>query len=247
MADIQIKFPGGVTQKVFLKRLAKALQPTVGDLVSAMQIQHRKIQERTARGVDADSRRFTPYDNKRPYYWYPDGVTKGQKSLTRSQRQSRNRFFKQASIREQTLTGNSLKRGSVRKTNKTKKGIKFPSYAAFKRSFGRTVVDLFGIRGNKQHMLLSMVVKAGSFSQKADKGKNIVDASRLPAKANEATLSVVGEPVERARAHNTGVGKRAKKRTFLAWGADELNLARKFVASRMVTRARRVMSGESLK
>lgn len=172
----------------FMKDLTGALRITKADLLSALRKQKKRILERTARGVDADGMPFAPYSQKGPYYWYPN---EGKAMTVRGKKRSAKSHAKKYN-------------GKVTGT-----GVRFESYAAFKRSLGTTVVNLRGPR--PPHMLEQLRVTA-------------YDAKR-------GIIEISGEAADRAFKHNVGTDL-LPRRTFLAFGSsDEDAIARDFEAS----------------
>jgi hypothetical protein len=153
--------------------------------------QKSRILDRTSRGVDVDEQPFAPYNSSRPYYWYPAKELKNRNS-------ARTRFFKK-------IEGPTAR--------KTTKGIRFDSYAAFKASMGRLVVDLMGARA--PHMLQAFVVK--------------VSGGLL-------TIGIYGEEAERASAHNEGTKNLPRRHFFDASESDKTEMAADILDYTMRTR-----------
>ncbi len=152
---------------------------TAADLEYALQRQKTRILSRTARGVDAEGRAFAPYSTKGPYYHYPGKGSKGRRAAA-------GRFAK--------------KTGGTR----TRVGVRFESYADFKRSLGRSVVDLLGPRA--PHMLQAVVVRTRATSS------GDVDG----------TIGVYGPEAARAEGHNLGTRTLPKREWFsVGRGEDE--------------------------
>ncbi len=226
-SELRMRWPGGVTLTTFLKRVDTAIQPTAGDISGALLLQHRRIINRTARGLDADGRSFTAYDDKHPYYWNPKGSTAGV-ALTSSQRQSRNRLAR-------TVRG----KGGAKKTSR---GIRFDSYAAFKASFGRVLVDLTSVGRPTTHMMMSIVLLIRGTSRRLRGAESVGSVSANTRPATEGRLVIRGAPGPRAASHNEGLG-RMPRRQFLAWGIGDLERAKNFVVQRMENRLRHVLKG----
>lgn len=155
--------------------------PTATDILFVMNRQKARILERTQRGVDINGQEFAPYNTTRPYYYYPNksSTAKGGRS------RSATRFTRKLGIDAKIDYG----------IYKTKIGVRFNSYAAFKSALGRTCVDLLG--PSAPHMLQAMVAKAVN--------------------ATEGILGIYGEEADRATGHNTGAGH-LPKREFFGWG-----------------------------
>ena len=201
-SDINMKIGNYSSLTGVMEAVDKAAKPTVGDLLYAGQRQRTRILERTARGVDVDEIAFKGYSTKGPYYYYPGKNAKNRRSaVTRAARK----------------LGVAVKGGPNRKGEKvTKNGIKFPSYAAFKQSLGRTAVDLRG--PSAPHMLQAILVKAaGIVLPGTDANQlNLFDTSSAEftndTYANEIVIGIYGDEASRASGHNTGAGRLPKRR-----------------------------------
>lgn len=182
---------GGQPLEVLADKIERA-NVDVTDLRYALERQRSRILERTRRGVDLNGSTFAPYSTKGPYYYYPSRLGSAKSRSAAAARLGR-------------------KIGGTR----TRLGIKFASYAAFKASLGRNVVDLTGPRA--PHMLQAMVVRTKSGS--------------------EGTIGIYGSEADRAEGHNVGVPGRLPRREFFGWSAsDEKDMVddlEKIVAAKM--------------
>lgn len=165
--------------EVFIREVTDALQPTSDDVLYALERQKTRILDRTAKHVDFDGRPFEPYSEKGPYYHDPYGsFTKGpgSKQFTVKQRSARaKRLQKKTGAGEVTRGGR----------------LKFESYGAFKRSLGRSGVDLL----LSSQMLKSLVTKVSGL---------------------EGVIGIYGDEADRARGHHDGIPGRLPQRRFLA-------------------------------
>jgi phage gpG-like protein len=163
-----------LTISVDTKKLAAdiegVVQITSQDVLYALNRQKARILDRTARGVDINGQAFEPYSTKGPYYYYPAkaGRTAG------SRKSSAGRFAKKVGGQRTTV------------------GVKFPSYADFKRSLGRSGVDLTGPRA--PHMLQAIVVKTTG--------------------NDSGVIGIYGPEADRAEGHNVGAGHLPRREFF---------------------------------
>ena len=171
---LSISFGGQSLSVIADKIEAAAL--TQADILYGLKRQKARILDRTARGVDLNGGAFAPYSTKGPYYYYPNkGAKPGQRRASAA------------------AFGKKIGAGT-----RTRLGLKFASYAAFKASMGRGVVDLLGPKA--PHMLQAIVVKTDS--------------------ASAGTIGIYGPEADRATGHNTGFGH-LPKREFFGWGAGD--------------------------
>lgn len=170
-----------------LGKFVKDLEPIEEDFFYAGNRQKSRILGRTERGVDVNEQPFAAYSTKGPYYWYPDRNLKNRGA-------ARNRFFK-------TTAGQY---GHIHAgVAKTRTGVKFPSYAAFKAELGRAFVDLTGPRA--PHMLQAIVV--------------IFRAGLL-------VIGIYGDEGKRASGHNTGTKTLPRRHFFGASASDKTAMAK---------------------
>ncbi len=157
-----------------------------------------RIQERTSRGIDIRGKAFAPYSSTGYYYFYPAGPNRSKLSR------------KRAAARLQRIVGGNLTRSG--------QGVRFESYAAFKRALGRGPnVDLMGPRA--PHMMQSMVAWV--------EGGHLVIGFYDPEKARIA------------KAHNTG-NRRLPKREFFGVSDEERDLIRTDAAQAVKDRLRKL-------
>jgi hypothetical protein len=164
----------------WVEGIGKAVNPTHADLLRIGNYFKTQTLERTERGVDADGRAFAPYSEKGPYYYNPSSRNGGPKP-------------KQAAAAKRLLKKIGGP-GSGGKVSQSGTSIKFASYAAFKRSLGRSGVDLTGPRA--PHMLQALTVRV------AEDGKGVV-------------LGIYGDAAARAHGHQYGVPGKLPQRKFL--------------------------------
>jgi hypothetical protein len=166
----------------YILSLKQQAKPTTAMLELVVEQFKTDMLEKTARGVDFEERPFAPYSTKGPYYYYPNGRigAKGQ-SLKLAQGAAK-RLQKKINAGEVTAGG----------------GIKFASYAEFKKALGRTNVDLTGPRA--PHMLQAIV--------------------RTTRGGLEVSLGIYGAEAARASGHNNG-GKNLPQRKFFAVSAKD--------------------------
>ena len=153
-------------------------QPSTADLQYAGDRFKARIVERTRRGLDYEEKPFAPYSTKGPFYYYPQ-----------------HRGGEQARIR--AVSRLQKKIGGT--TTKSRKGIRFESYADFKRSLGRTVVDLTG--PSAPHMMQSIVVR--------------VFRNRIQVGIYDSQKALIAE------GHNLGISGRLPRRQFLGISRKE--------------------------
>lgn len=171
MMDIIVAF-GGQPVEILAKNIEKSGVRS-SDIRYALERQKTRILERTARGVDINEAAFKPYSEKGPFYYYPGRLSKNRRA---------------AAGRVAKKTGGA----------RTRVGVKYKSYGDFKRSLGRSFVDLLG--PSAPHMLQSILVKAGD---------------------TEGTIGIYGPEADRAEGHNTGAGHLPQREFFGASVKDE--------------------------
>lgn len=199
---------------------------TTGDLLFVGQVFRSRIRRRTAQGIDVNGAPFAPYSTRGPYYFYANrDSTSGRTAAGRAARAkaAANRHRKTGKIGVRTATG-----------------IKYESYSAMKAALGRTGVDLYGAEQHT-HMLDTMLVKAGGSQVDAtvdglDFGSSLV-AFESAEPCTQMTIGFYGPEAERAKGHNEGTSKLAK-REFFALSTEDLKLGEKAVADRLAARAR---------
>jgi hypothetical protein len=176
---------GGQPVELLARRIAHDGLLTVEDLLYALNRQKTRILERTARGVDVNESPFAPYSTHGPYYFYPVRFSKTYHIGA---------FTKQNRTRGAAASRFAKKVGGSR----TRLGVKYASYAAFKSALGRSAVDLMG--PSAPHMLQAIVVKATS--------------------PEAGVVGIYGSEADRAEGHNVGAG-RLPKREFFGWGPKD--------------------------
>lgn len=140
------------------------VRPTQADKQLAGEIVRTGIRERTARGVDVGGAPFAPYNETRPYFYNVSaagGKIRGgrfgepvRRFTIKAERAAVTRLIRK--LRAGALAeGTPLLKTSV-PASQTGRTIRFKSYGAFKRAFGRANVDLMGVRS--PHMLDALQV-----------------------------------------------------------------------------------------
>lgn len=193
MARFIMLGPRGVNAVARIQTIKKSLQLTREDKVEAGTLLRGRIIKRTREGEDVNGHAFTRYSNKGPYYYYPPGRT----------RRARGNFRGSVVRRVRNITG-----GDVIRTKGG--GLKFDSYADFKRSIRSGTVDLTGPhRGG------------------------MLDSIRVDGRDGELTLT--GDNAAKARGHNEGT-RRLPKRRFFAASRNDLIEMQKVMARRIMKR-----------
>lgn len=211
---------GGRDPVAFVLEVTKAAIPTQGDLLYAGQRQRARILDRTTKlGIDANGAAFAPYSTKGPYYWYPAGPAGGKRSI-QSRKAAVRRMFR--------IIGDvESHRGDLGSTRtKSGLGIKFPSYAAFKQSLGRGVVDLMGPAAR---MVRAIVVKVGGLTVQSDLS---VGSKSYPQPATTVVVGLYGEEALRGQGHNDGIPGRLPKRHWFDSNLKDLSQMEADVAMR---------------
>ena len=195
----------------FIRRITlEAESTTVGDLLYAGNRQKARILDRTARGIDFQGRRFAPYSTRGPYYSYPG---------KRSQNRGASRGVRW--------------RSTGRVGRKTRLGIKYDNYGAFKRAIGRSHVDLRG--ANTPHMLQAIVVMSD--------GVKVGERRQIPLRGfnrpgKRLAVGIYGNEAERAEGHNEGAGNLPRRRFFDVSDSD-LNMIMQDITDRQEQRMMR--------
>lgn len=175
------------------------------DLLFAAERQKARIIDRTAKGLDFEGKAFAPYkDTGRPYYYYAQSGGSAN-----------------ARIRAATRLHGTLGRSYGATLTKSRKGIKFPNYAAFKRWLGRkgSTVDLTGPRA--PHMMQSLV------------------ATVKPTGLGMFRIVIGIYDEEKARiaeGHNKGVPGRLPKREFMGFSREDVKEIRSDVIDHILAR-----------
>jgi hypothetical protein len=204
--------PAGV-----ITRWKEGVKITQADATYALERQRTRILDRTARGVDVDGAPFKPYSTKGPYYYYPNGRVGTSKFSDRQNRAAASR------LKRKLARGSVVSDGGVKLT-RSGKGLRFDSYAAFKRWLGRSVVDLFGPRA--PHMLQALVVKIGG------------------APVTEGRIGIYGDEAARASGHQYGT-RNLPKRRFLGASTEDLKLVVADILNRIKERLSKGSNGQS--
>lgn len=166
--------------------IGQALEITEGDIREALEAQRTRILERTAQGLDWDAKPFAPYSEQGPYYHYPS-TQRGRVFAPRmkvlgkiwdEKTSFRAEYFRVLRASAKRLAWKLGRSGATTPGG----GVRFDSYGDFKRSLGRSMVDLMGLGGN--HMLRAMVVKVAS--------------------ALEGSIGIYGPEAARASGHHDG-------------------------------------------
>lgn len=190
-----------------VKRIRIAATPTADDARLVGEHQHKRILDRTARGVDIDGRAFAPYSENGPYYYNPNGrlnAAEREKLTAKQQKQAVGRVI--SKLRKGEAGPGAMGRSRTGRT------VKFESYAAFKKWAGRQGVDLRGLRA--PHMLQQIAVKAAEI-----------------AGGVEVRLGIYGAAAVRAQGHNEGARHLPKRHFFGVSKADAAQMAVELVRS----------------
>jgi hypothetical protein len=208
---LTVSFSGGFEQANLRRTFEGAFKVMPEDFRYALERQRERILSRTAQGLDAGANPFAPYSEKGPYYYYP---TKGSKEG----HQRSFGFVKQQEIRRRSAAAGRLMRkmgfagrgsqvpfkfaeGKIHR-GRGSVGIRFESYAAFKRALGRTNVDLLG--PSAPHMLQALQV--------------------VKVTPQGGTLGIYGQEADRATGHNEGASIRnLPKREFFAFSERDVD------------------------
>lgn len=207
MSEATFKGPSGKSPMEFILELAKDALPTEGDAIYAAQRQRSRILERTANGVDVDGAPFEPYSTKGPYYYYPNKVGRNKASVKRN-KAAVSRLLKRLAGVSEFREEQDIAGGSGGTKTRGGEGIRFDSYADFKRSLGRLGVDLRGPRA--PHMLQAIAVGTGIERTVGD--DQTLGLNERPEPAVVVVIGIYGEEAGRATGHNTGENPRWKSR-----------------------------------
>jgi hypothetical protein len=217
---IRYELRGGKDIQIAMSELESSLRITAGDLITALSAQNKRILERTTkRFVDYTETPFAPYNETRPYYFYPYGKSNGKRG---------GRVLSKADQRRL--------RKDVKKTNahNSGTGIRFASYAAFKRALGRGGVDLMG--PYDPHMINSAQISIGGDTFSAMFNNNM-SASEKAYPADNAYLTISGYRMGRlAFAHNEDDSGFNPKRKFFAFSSKDVDEVRELITKRMMER-----------
>ena len=176
---VAIAVTGIETLQQRMAQVSRAFRLTAQAFQRVGEAQRRRIIQRVERqGKDIHDRPFAPYSTKGPIYIYGDHAR-------RLGRQSRGA----AARRFAGITGGQ----------RTRMGVKYASYAAYKRALGRKVVDLAG----RSRRMLGQLVTA------------------RPTESS-VTIGVFGEAAGRAAGHQRGSGYLPKRQWL---GATKLEIA----------------------
>jgi hypothetical protein len=201
----------------WVNRVAKAAAPLKPDLMLIGNYVKAQILDRTERGVDADGRPFAPYNTTRPFYWNP--YTGKNISSWQAQNRSMNRMLKKLGAGNNGILRDGKGKELARRGG-TGTSIRFQSYDAFKRSLGRSNVDLTGPRA--PHMLQALQVRAV---------------------AGGVTVGIYGEAAARAAAHNAGVPGRLPQRRFLGATTEDRQHILKLLSTQVRGRIKKATPG----
>lgn len=197
----------GGSPEVYIRELGKAATVRPEDCLMLGNHLKANVLDRTSRGVDVEGRAFASYSTKGPYYYYPTKLSaRGRRAKNVLSAYGRSGHAAEA---ETLATEQGSRRRAAQRLHRklgkegtrTRVGIKFESYAAFKRALGRFLVDLTGPRA--PHMLQGLMVRA------LDGAVGFV-------------LGIYGEPALRARGHQEGNPKcNLPQRKFLGATQDD--------------------------
>jgi hypothetical protein len=182
--------------EILLTGIESALAVQTGDLLYAIDRQQSRILHRTGRFLDYNEQPFKPYNETRPYYWYPYGKSQ---ALKEHEMKRVHRLAKQVGDGMVTRGG----------------GIRYDSYAAFKRALGRLGVDLLGPAA--PHMLQGFQIFVnGVRFDFHDRG----DYDAYVAPATKVILGIYGNKGDIAVAHNEGGGRMPQREFFRISSSD---------------------------
>lgn len=174
----------------FFARLDDSSRFREGDLRGVIEEYRTEVLDKTMyQGVDFEGNPFASYNDTRPFYYNPSpgGTVKQQKGAV-------NRLLKRTGLVHEHLESSG--RGAIASggtPSRTGRSIRFASYGDFKRSLGRSVVDLLGPKAPQ--MLMNMVVQMSS--------------------ETEGAIGIYNEPyASRAEGHNNGSGHLPRRRFF---------------------------------
>lgn len=212
MSEATLTPTGGGSMRDYIIRLKRGAKATTEDALTLALRGVSMILALTEQGKDYTGKPFAPYSTKGPVYVYPNSAGKaGSKRQAAAQR-----FAK--------------KLGAENSFSRSRIGLKFDSYADYKRSLGRSTVDL---SGPKNRMLRAIKVRCNGteLEQRAKPGFNQTPATEFTIGIWDEALAVIGA------AHNSGAktGRGHKvtlpKRRFLDLSrASMLELERMLVA-----------------
>jgi len=135
-SEATLRLTGGGDPVRVVAAHVDALLPTEADVLAICEWKRARVVSLTGQGRDYLGRPFAPYSTRAPYTWYPHGHgTKSPKQRAAAAK----RFAKKLGAGSVTASG----------------GVRFESYAAFKRALGRSGVDLTG--PSAPHMLQALV------------------------------------------------------------------------------------------
>jgi hypothetical protein len=241
-SDVVLNFGGRSGDEVvdLFAQAEKHALPTVGDLLYAGQRQRSRILSRTSKGTDVNETPFQAYSTKSPVYYYPGAQsnnksssgskTKEQQSVKGRERAT-DRISKLIGLNGKNSRSVSVKGSHAQYVQKTTKGLKFSSYAAFKAAFGRLTVDLRGIQA--PHMLQALIVTVQDFV--AGQFEPAPMSQTEP--ANEVRIGIYGEEAQRASGHQRGAGH-LPKRAFLGANDQDKEIMCNDIMQRMAFRIR---------
>lgn len=202
----------------WVSRVGKAAAPLNPDLMLIGNYVKAQILDRTAKGVDSDGRPFVPYNTTRPFYW--NTYTGSKSGSWQAQHRSMNRMLTKLGAGSNGI----LRDGSGKELGRrggTGTSIRFQSYDAFKRSLGRSNVDLTGPRA--PHMLQQLQVRS------------------VP---GGVTVGIYGEAAARAAGHNYGVPGRLPQRRFLGATTEDRQHLLKLLSAQVRGRIRKASPGK---
>jgi hypothetical protein len=141
----------------------KKFEITEGDLLMACLLTKSHILANTSIGRDYNDGSFAPYNDSRPFYYYPAGPVGRERSSAQLKKD------KAAVKRFGRSVGRAVS-GTTSAVSRSGLGIKFQSYQAFKGTYlGRGGVDLMGPRA--PHMLQAIAIQAGGLEVPAGQNR----------------------------------------------------------------------------
>lgn len=215
--------PNGQDARSAIRAEIHALSTTtVGDMLYVGQLFRSRIRTRTFQGVDVNGQPFQAYSQRGPYYLYANGTATKDRHARSVAAKNRHAATGKIGIRTPT-------------------GIKYVSYAAAKSAHGVGNVNLYGMQQHT-HMLDTMIVRAGGAELDSAAGDFMggggeMDAFEQNVPQSQLAVGFYGPEAERAKGNNEGTSK-LPKREFFALSQEDLMIAERAIAGRMMIRAR---------
>lgn len=202
-----------------IKSIRLKARVTDGDMLHALGLHIRRIQQRTLQGLDYRGRPFAPYSIHGPYYYSPNGSSHLEKQ--------------QVALHHSRYYGGERKRGGT--------SVKYDSYAAYKAARGVTVPDLGGMEGS---LLPNIMANVGGLHNADDAAG--VNLDSYPAPCTYGEFGIYVEPAAKiAGYHNRGSGSRLPQRAFLGVSDDDAALIRADIIARIQARVDKAIARDN--